>query len=795
MRISERWLREWIDTPSSRNEIAHKLTMAGIEVNPPEPVASPLNNVVVGKVLNTLRHPNADKLTLCQVSLGQTKEPLSVVCGAPNVQAGMTVPLALPGARLANGQKIKKSKIRGETSDGMLCSASELGMEEQSAGILELPSNAPLGLDIQTYLQLDDFVFEFDLTPNRGDCLSVLGIARELAAIEGLPFVSASIPNVPEQHSSKISITLSEPERCSRYVGRIIRGINPLAETPIWMRERLRRSGLRSLGPLIDITNYVMLEMGQPMHAFDLDKISGDIQIRSAREKETLTLLNGRRVILDKDSLVIANQSGPIALAGIMGGEQSAVSKGTRSILLESAWFPPQAITGRARKLGITSDASQRFERGVDPRIQKLAIERATVLILEISGGSAGPVIDEVDNLHQKNNKSIQVDPKKINGYLGTDIQNTEIQCLLESLGMAVEIALDECWIIGIPSYRFDLQAEEDLVEEVARLYGYHRISPALPEKTVRMLPHRDTHIPTRRLTDILTSRGYYEVITYSFIDRDLQQKIDPHLPPLSLSNPLSAGMSVMRTSLWPGLLQTIRYNQHRQQRRVRVFETGAKFLQSDDQVLQDIVLSGIIVGSANPPHWDLDSRPVDYFDLKADVESLLQAGLHGQTFSFKAERHPALHPGRSACLYKGGVPVGWLGSLHPDIVRDLDLDDTPQVFEIELGALHQGKLPRHEEVSRFPSIRRDLAVILDKRVSVAELLNHSKIAAGEMLQDLWLFDQYQGSGMAEHERSLGLALLLGARDRTLTDVEVGVVMEKVISDLAAQIGARLRGS
>lgn len=795
MRISEQWLREWVSTASTKEQITHKLTMAGLEMNPPEPVASGLEKILVGKVLKITRHPDADKLKLCQVSVGDNAPLLSIVCGAANVSEGMLVPVALNGAKIASGQKIKKGKIRGEVSEGMLCSASELGLEEESAGLLALADDAELGLDIKKQLGLDDFIFEFDLTPNRGDCLSVLGIARELAAIEAIPFFPPSIKPVLAQQGDSINLALPEPERCSRYTGRIIKEINSQAVTPLWMKERLRRSGLRSLGPLVDVTNYVMLELGQPLHAFDLDKLQGEIQVRSATPQENLKLLNGQEVTLNSDYLVIADQTCAIALAGIMGGEFSSVTEKTRSILLESAWFAPRTIAGRARRLGIPTDASHRFERGVDPQIQALAIERATALILEICGGVPGPTLDKIDASHPHKNKEIDFTPARVNQYLGTDLSDESIRDIFISLGLKIEKFRADQWKIVPPGYRFDLEIEEDLIEEVARIHGYEKIIPSLPQKSGGMLPQLDARVSLNNLKNVLTGRGYNEVISYSFVDPELQALIDPDQVPLPLDNPLSKTMSVMRTSLWPGLLEIVRYNQRRQQATIRIFESGSKFLQNTNKLLQDTVISGIVVGEAAQNQWDGDGRLVDFFDLKADVELLTKAGIHEQEFLYRAATHPALHPGQSARLFKGNAPVGWLGCLHPEIARKLDIEGSVQLFEIDLPALSQGVIPQYVEASRFPSIRRDLALLVDKAVAVEELIQCCKKSANKLLQDIWLFDQYQGTGIATNERSLGLALILQAKDRTLTDVEAAQIMNKVIADLASQVGARLRDS
>ncbi len=794
MRVSEQWLREWCDPALDAAGIGERLTMAGIEVGAIELVAEVLEHVVVARIVDTRPHPDAERLRLCTVEAGPGDAPLNIVCGAPNARPGLIVPLAKVGARLPGGVRIKSSKIRGEASEGMLCSARELGLGDGEAGLLELPTDAPVGTALRDYLQLDDRIIEVELTPNRGDCLSVAGLARELAAITQTPLTPRPLPEVPVRSQRQVGVQLEAPSACPRYACRVVEQIDPTAPTPLWLQERLRRAGLRSLGPVVDITNYVLLELGQPLHAFDLDRVDGDIVVRQARAGEPLRLLNGQNLAATPELLLIADQSRALAAAGIMGGADSAVGDSTRNVLLESAFFTPPAIAGRARAANLQTDASQRFERGVDPTLQRRALERATQLLIDLCGGQAGPVVEACASERLPRNLPIRLRLARIGRVLGVDIANAEVESILKRLHIQLSADGPGVWQALPPSWRFDLACEEDLIEEVARIHGYERLPTAHPLPKANFPAAADDHVSRERLALTLVGRGYQEAITYSFVDRRVQALIEPQLEPLALANPLSAELSVMRTSLWPGLLQAYAHNSNRQVPRVRLFETGLRFIGKGDELQQDPVLAGLIAGPASPEQWSTAAREVDFFDLKGDVEALLAVtGCAGQ-FSFEAAEHPALHPGQCAQLQRNGQSVGWLGRLHPGLESELKIDSA-LVFEIALAALTNGRVASHCEVSRFPTIRRDIAVVLPQHITASAILATARQACeGSALQELLLFDVYQGQGVPQGHKSIALGLTLSATERTLTDAEVDQLMARLLRALADTHQAQLRG-
>jgi phenylalanyl-tRNA synthetase beta chain len=788
MKFSERWLRQWVNPPIGTKALCDQLSLAGLEVDSVEKAASDFSHVIVGEVLSTEQHPDADRLKVCQVNIGD--ETLSIVCGGQNVRPGLKVAVAQIGAVLPGDFKIKKSKIRGVVSFGMLCSSDELGLPVQNEGILELPQEAPVAADLREYLQLNDQCIEIDLTPNRGDCLSIIGIAREVAAMNHLPLLKEITAHVPSSIKKTLPVSISAHRGCQRYVGRVISGIRTDARTPIWLEERLRRSGLRSIHPVVDITNYVMLEMGQPMHAFDCQKIQGAIEVRFARDDESLTLLDGRTISLNDSALLIADQEKALALAGIMGSDNSEVNEKTTDIFLESAHFDPLTIRGTARDYGILSDSSYRFERGVDFMIQQSAIEYASELILHIAGGSAGPVIEVVDNdLPERNPISLR--REQITRLLGITLADADIESYLKALGFNVSNT-EEGWTAIAPSYRYDMQIENDLIEELARMYGYNHI-PTTHQQAL-MLPQVDSDLiisPTR-CRQLLIDRGYHEAITYSFVSPELEQVFTPDYEPYKILNPISSEMSVMRTTLWPGLLQAYRYNADRQQERVRLFEIGMCFYDKDE-LIQDNWIGGLIAGNQEPEQWGTKISAVDFYDLKSDVQALLSLSRRASDFEFVSDEHPALHPGQCARIDFQGQLVGWLGQLHPRLAQNFDLRQTIYLFTLKLSSIINTLLPQYQQVSKFPGLRRDIAVIVDQAVQAQELAELAKAAAGDWAESVNIFDVYSGQGIPEGQKSIALAVTLVHPDRTLTDQEVNEVMERVILQLKGQFDLTLR--
>ncbi|KAB7623642.1 phenylalanine--tRNA ligase subunit beta [Alkalilimnicola sp. S0819] len=790
MRISDQWLREWVKYPGEARELADKLTMAGLEVDALEPAAPPFHGVVVAEIVECGPHPDADKLQVCRVSTGA--EELQIVCGASNARVGLKVPLATVGGELPGGMKIRKAKLRGVESFGMLSSARELGLSEDHAGLMELPGDAPVGADLREYLGLDDQIVEVDLTPNRSDCLGMIGLAREVTALGGRRVAEAPAAEIEAVIEDRFPLRVDAPEACPRYLGRVVRGVDVTAPSPIWLQERLRRAGIRSLGPVVDITNYVMLELGQPMHAFDLARLQGGIVVRMAQPGDELELLNGETIKPDEQTLLIADDARPLALAGVMGGEGSGVTDDTRDIFFESAFFAPAAIAGRARAYGLHTDSSHRFERGVDPHIQRRAIERATALLLEIAGGKPGPVIEQAADEHLPRERRVRLRRARIAQLLGLNIPEQAVEAILGALGMSLN-AVGEDWDVTVPPYRFDIGIEEDLIEELARVWGYERIPARSAAQSARMGERSEARLSLRRLRTALVDRGYQEAITYSFVDRELQQALDPEQEPLALANPISADLSVMRTSLWPGLVKAAVYNQARQQSRVRLFESGLRFRGALDELEQTPMLAGLVVGTALPEQWAGEPRPVDFFDAKADVEHLLALSGAADAYRFVAETHPALHPGQSARIYCDDQPVGWLGALHPQQARALDVDGACYLFELELAALQEARVPGFSELSKYPSIRRDLALLVSDRVSGGAITALVREVAGDVLRDLVLFDVYQGKGVPEAHKSVAIGLILQDYSRTLTDQDVDRLIGRVVERLGRDLGASLR--
>ncbi len=791
MKFSEAWLREWVDPPVDISELADQLSMAGLEVDAIIPVAPDFRGVVVGEVRSVEPHPNAQKLRICRVDVDQDAA-LTIICGAANVAEGMRVPTALVGAVLPGNLKIKKAKLRGVESFGMICSASELGLEESSEGIMSLPKDAPVGHDIRDYLGLDDNAIELDLTPDRGDCLSIAGVAREVGVINRTPVTIPTMAPVSPVIEDHVDVVLEAPEACPRYCCRIIRGIDPAAETPIWMKEKLRRSDIRSISPVVDVTNYVLLELGQPMHGFDLEKVEDRIHVRMAQPGEKLTLLDGQEVELQADSLVIADAKKPLALAGIMGGGDSGVTEGTQDILLESAFFVPTAIIGKARSYGLHTDASHRFERGVDPDLQVRAMERATALLVDVAGGEPGPVIESVEPAHLPSRTKISLRRERIGRVLGVSIDDHQVVEILTRLDMGVTEA-EEGWQVLPPSSRFDIGIEADLIEEIGRIYGYENIPISRGHSGSVISPVPEATFDLGRAKRLLVDRGYNEVICYSFISPEIHRQFDPEHEPVRLANPISAEMSVMRTTLWPSLVQTALYNEARQQERVRIFESGLRFIDNNGDLKQELVLAGLVTGALLPEQWDAPARNADFFDLKADVEEIIRIGGQDGRVEFVAAGRPSLHPGQSARIELSGAPIGWIGMLHPALEKSLGLARSSYVFELLLEPLKAGKLPHFEPLSKFPSIRRDIAIMVDENTTFQQVKECVTKEAPEMLKDILLFDVYTGENVDSGRKSLALGLILQESSRTLMDEDVEKAVGAIIQGLMRDLGAQLR--
>lgn len=793
MKFSESWLRQLVDPAISVEDLVSQVTMAGLEVDGVEAAAPRISGVVVGEIISIQQHPDADKLRVCQV-LGAS-EQFQVVCGAPNARVGIKVPFATVGALLPGDFKIKKAKLRGVESFGMLCAQDELGLGDEASGLWELPADAPVGTNLVEYLDLDDMIIEVDLTPNRGDCLSIRGLAREVGVLNKVDVTVQDCSAVKATISDVVSVKLNVPKGCARYVGRVMRDLNLAQATPQWMKERLRRSGIRSLGPAVDVTNYVLLELGQPMHAFDLDKIDGGIVVNMGAN-QSLKLLDDSEVIVDADTLVIADHKKVLALAGIMGGSESSVSDQTTDILLESAWFNPLALAGKARLYGKHTDSSHRFERGVDPQLQIAAMERATALMLEICGGSVGPLVvqESAENLPVA--AEITLRDARLAQQLGLTIDADEVDDILSRLGLSLvkRSSNGATWLA--PSWRFDLTIEQDLVEEVARIYGYNNLPTSTPTMALDLQPNPESQQQPGVFRSQLISRGYQEVITYSFVDPEVQAVVDPGVTPVSLANPISADMAVMRTNLWSGLLSTAAYNLNRQQSRVRIFEMGQCFVPSEEGDLglsQNMMLAGLICGSRAPVGWTSTKDKVDFYDIKGDLEAVFaQTGLAAE-FSFTADEHPALHPGQAASICRNGQKIGWIGQLHPKIQKRLGISTEAYLFQVDFSKIEDVRIPSFQEVSKFPEVKRDLAFLVDTSVPAQHLVNSAREAAGKHLIDLKLFDVYQSKDVDSKGKSIALGLTFQDDSRTLTDEEINHAIDSVVSHLAEICGAELR--
>ena len=791
MKFSEQWLRGWVNPQVGRDELVARLSMAGLEVDSVTPAAGVFSGVVVGEVLSTEQHPDADKLRVCQVSNGT--ETFQVVCGAPNVRPGLKIPFAMIGAELPGDFKIKKAKLRGVESNGMLCSQAELQVGEGNDGLMELPADAPVGEDIRVYLDLEDASIEVDLTPNRGDCLSLAGLAREVGALYAAPVARPSVATVPAVHDEVRPVEVLAPAACPRYLGRVIRNVDLSKPTPLWMVERLRRADVRSIDAAVDITNYVMLELGQPLHAFDLAEINGGIRVRMAEEGEKLVLLDGQEVTLRSDTLVIADHTRALAIAGVMGGEHSGVSASTRDVFLESAFFDQIAVAGKARSYGLHTDASHRYERGVDWKLAREAMERATGLLLEITGGEAGPVIETVNEQYLPSIAPITLRAARISQMLGMEMDSAEIERLLSALGLAISADGAGQWRVEVPSHRFDISLEVDLIEELARLYGYNRLPVRYPQARLAPQAKAEARSDLPELRRLLVARGYQEAITYSFIDPKQFELFSPGVEPLLLANPISNDMAAMRASLWPGLVKSLQHNLNRQQDRVRLFESGLRFVGQLEGLKQEPMLAGVVCGSRLPEGWAQGRDVVDFFDVKADVEAVLGFAGALDSFTFVPGKHPALHPGQTARIERDGREVGYVGAIHPELSKNLGLDRPVFVFELVLAEVALGKMPEFQELSRFPEVRRDLALLADRDVAASAVLEVIRENAGEWLTDLRLFDVYQGKGIDPHRKSLAVGLTWQHPSRTLNDDEVNTTTQNILTSLEQRLNATLR--
>ncbi|WP_412503905.1 phenylalanine--tRNA ligase subunit beta [Shewanella indica] len=794
MKFSESWLREWVNPAISRDELTHQITMAGLEVDDVIAVAGNFSGVVVGEVVECGQHPDADKLRVTKVNVGG-EELLDIVCGAPNCRQGLKVAVAVVGAVLPGDFKIKKAKLRGQASHGMLCSYGELGIDIESDGIIELPLEAPIGTDIREYLQLNDVIIDVDLTANRADCLGMVGLAREVGVLNRLNVTEPSWEAASVSSERTVEIEVANPEACPRYLGRVISNVNVKAQTPDWMVEKLRRSGIRSIDPIVDITNYVLVEFGQPMHAFDLDKIDGSIKVRLGNGEEKLTLLDGNEITVPADTLVIADNSQALALAGVFGGEVSGVSEQTRDIMLECAFFAPLAIMGKARRLGLHTDSSHRFERGVDPELQHKAMDRATRLVLDICGGEAGPVVEAKSEAHLPKATDIKLRRSKLDKLLGHHIDDTDVEQILTRLGFQV-VKQGSDWQVKTATYRFDMAIEEDLIEEVARIYGYNNIPNTAPLARLSMTDHKESDLKLSRVRALLVARGFQEAVTYSFVDPKLQKLVHPDSDAMVLPNPISSEMSAMRLSMFTGLLNAVGYNQARQQARVRLFETGLRFIpdaQAESGVRQQTMLGAVIAGPQSDEHWSMESKTVDFFDLKGDLEAIIGLTVSEAEFSFKGAQHPAMHPGQCAEILRNDRVIGYIGAVHPSLEKPFGLNGKTIVFELELDALLQAKLPQAQAVSKFPANRRDIAIVVDEEVAAGEVMTLIRKVGENQLVGLNLFDVYRGKGVEQGKKSLAIALTLQDNTRTLEEKEIAEMVDTVVSALKSEFNASLR--
>lgn len=793
MKISENWLRTWVNPAIDSETLSDQLTMLGLEVDELAPVAKPFTGVVVGEVLTVEQHPDADRLRVTTVNIG-SDEPLQIVCGAPNVRAGMKAPVATIGAVLPGDFKIKKGKLRGVESQGMLCGASEIDLEDKIDGLLELPADAPVGVNIREYLKLDDNVIDISITPNRGDCFSIRGIAREIAVINQLQMNEAEIKSVDATVADEKEVVIST-DGAPRYLGRVVKNVNVKAATPEWMEQALARSGIRTHSILVDVTNYVLMELGQPMHAFDLAKIEGTVHVRQAQPQEKLQLLNDQEVELQEDIMVIADDQKALAIAGIMGGLASSVTDDTTDIFLESAFFAPLAIAGRARRFGLHTDSSQRYERGVDFELPLIAMNRASQLIQELAGGEFGPitVAEKTDLLPKR--EAIDLKQTQVDQLLGYQVAGEFIADTLTRLGCEVTVKAEGEWSVVPPSHRYDMAIYQDLIEEVARIDGYDNIQISLPSMDVQLAKYQD-RFEIAELRQTIVSLGYQEAISFSFADAKLEKQLNPKVNPLMLANPISSDLAAMRSTLLSSLIPCVQYNLNRQQSRVRFFELGLRFDYQNAKSIEDLkqipTLALVAVGSQQPESWHVKPQPMDFFDFKGEIEEILAAGR--VKVEYVRSEHSWLHPGQSAEILVDGQSIGYLGRLHPSLENELDLSTT-WVAELDQTAVLQSYVSNFTELSRFPSIRRDIALLISDNINVRDIQQLIEKTGGELLDSTWLFDVYTGQGVEEGKRSLAFALLWQHPSRTLEDAEIKSGMDNIIQVLENTYQATLRAS
>ncbi|MGN1393715.1 MAG: phenylalanine--tRNA ligase subunit beta [Succinivibrionaceae bacterium] len=795
MRFNKLWLDELVPNTLSADDVSEIITMAGLEVDTVDNVTGSFTNVVVGEVLSCEDHPDSDHLHVTKVNVGN--EVLDIVCGAPNCRTGLKVACAKVGAVLPGDFKIKPAKLRGVPSNGMLCSYKELGLCEEGSGIIEFPSDAPIGVDIHDYLKLNDKAIEVDLTANRSDCLSIKGIAREFGVLTKTDVEYINIQSVPPTINDTFLVEVADKRACPRYVSRVLKNLDITKPSPIWMQEKLRRCGIRSIDAIVDVTNYVMLSLGQPMHAFDLDSLSNKIVVRQAQENEQLVLLSEAEAKLSPNTLVISDDSGAIALAGIFGGAKTGVKKDTKNILLESAFFAPSAIKNRARSYGLATDASHRFERGVDYNIQKEAIEYATTLLLEICGGEAGPVSEQFSPEFLPKSNDIQVSFDLIKEVIGIEIPKDTVLDILTRLGLEPRVSSDNSYVtVTSPSWRYDIAIPVDICEEVARIYGYDNIPNLDPIAPLRMVEKKEATIETYDIKLQLADLGYHEVVTYSFVDAKSLSLLNPQVSPISIPSPISAEMSTMRTTLWAGLVNAVTYNVNRQASRLKLFETGLVFIPdtlAENGIRQDEMVGGIVYGNFNEESWNVKNRPFDFYDIKGDVEKLLGLTAKYNSFTFTKCDIPALHPGVSATICKDGEVVGYVGLVHPSIEKKLGLKHSAFMFEILASALKEKEIPVYSEISKFPSNRRDFAVVLDKNAQASDLVNCVKKHGGKLIQAVNVFDVYEGDNLPEDKKSIALSVTIQAVEKTLSDEEINTISDSIIKGLTTDLSAQLR--
>lgn len=792
MKFSEAWLRECVSLETDTQELIARMTMAGLEVDGVE-AAADFSGVVVAEIKSAERHPQADTLKVCQVS-AENDALIQVVCGAPNARPGLKVALAKVGAKLPGGINIGEAELRGVASFGMLCSGAELGLSDDESGLLELPEDTVLGQNLRQYLNLDDTIIELDLTPNRGDCLSMLGLAREVAVLYESSYSIAAEVRMEPSIEATFPVRVSDSTACPRYAGRVIKGIDITRPSPGWLKEKLRRGGIRSIDAVVDVTNYVMLELGQPLHAFDLNRLDGGIDVRRAKQNDKLVLIGGADICLDAETLVIADQSGPLALAGIMGGARSGVSTKTVDIFLESAHFNPLSIAGKARQYALHTDSSHRFERGVDPELPLRAIERASELLLAITGGQAGPVVVTEDLSALPEIHHILLRKARLSQQLRLELDDEYITGILRRLGVEVAQVTEEGWLCVSPSWRFDLAIEADLIEEIARIYGYDKLPVATPNMPLQAKLQKEAVTPLIKMKQLMVDRDYFEVITYSFVDEQLQKIVDPAGTAVRVSNPISADMNVMRTSLITGMLLALKYNANRQQSRLRLFETGQRFIAGDTLAYQEVI-AGVITGARHGEGWTNGDETVDFYDLKGDIEALLSFSGADQRVSIKSGEHPALQPGQSILfLDKNLKTIGYAGKLHPNIEKYLDLNQDIFVFELDLDGISGGELPKYSEITRYPSSTRDISILVGQEISFAELEEIVKKSNAVYLTNLKVFDVYEGKHIENNRKSIGLSLTFQDNSRTLADEEVNMAVDTVVTALQTGCHAQLRG-